>query len=105
MAAVDHVLLLWRSEIDLNALVSFAADNGRAKPGEFSRPVLAALRMATEPMPVIDIARYVAVVRGEVKEPMPICRKRVRKALDRLRARGLVAPVADEKRALWEIVR
>lgn len=105
MAAVDHVLLLWRPEIDLSALVAFAADNGGVKPGDFARPILAALRMATEPMPVIDIARYVAVVRGEVKEPMPIYRKRVRKALDRLRARGLVASVTDGQRLLWQIVR
>lgn len=105
MAAVDHVLLLWRPEMDLSTLTPFAGDNMGVKPGTFARPIIAALRMATEPMCVPDIARYVALVRGEINEPMPIYRKRVRKSLDRLRARGLVSSSQDGARLQWEIVR
>jgi len=105
MVALDQVIVLWRPEMDLDAIGAFSTDNRGVRPGDLFRPILAALRMATEPVSLTDLARYVATVRGGTDEPIELYRKRVRRSLDKLKVRGLVDSMADGTRLLWKIAR
>lgn len=101
MAAVDHVLLLWRPEMDLEAIAPLRSDHRGVKPGHLARVILAALRHASEPLGVTDIARVVMAAERRCGEPIAKHRERVRQSLDQLKARGLVVAERDGGRLVW----
>lgn len=104
--AMDRVLLCWRPEIDVGAIPPLEPyDSAGVKPGALSRCILTALRMADGPLPLTDLTRQVMAARGCSGETLLDHKRRVRKSLDKLKSRSLVASREDGNRLQWEVVR
>ena len=96
-AIIDQVLLMWSEEGQKRR-------RGTSDPGPLSRCILTALRLSGEPLGLSDLTRRVMTVRDEAG-PLSDYRSRVRRALNRMTASGLLISSMEGKRTLWEIVR
>lgn len=106
MAAIDHVLLVWRPAMDLASIQPLGSNHNEGlKRHALSRCILAALRFAGEPIPLTDLTRQVMAARGSPSGALDAQREAVRKSLAKLKAKGRVASVQDGSRLLWEVVR
>jgi DNA-binding transcriptional ArsR family regulator len=107
VAAIDRVLRLVKPDLDPTAIraLAFRKREGWADRGQISRIVSETLRDADRPLSVIEIADSVTAAMDDGSDARKN-RKRVHKALDRMRLREVVR-VADEsgKYQLWEISR
>jgi predicted Zn-ribbon and HTH transcriptional regulator len=105
VAAIDKVLGMFAPDMIPQAIPALQT---RPKPdwamrGEVSRIVMALLREAPEPLSTAQIAVEIHARRGLEGEITRLHLKRVRKCLDRQRARGLLeaAPVCGK--LVWGI--
>lgn len=96
-AIIDQALLLW-SETDPKR------QRGVDAPASLSRCILTALRLSEEPLGISELTRRVMLARGQVGR-LADRTPHVRKAVNRLEARGLVASRANGTRLQWEVVR
>jgi hypothetical protein len=105
LAALDHTIRLFDPGI---ALDQIPALQSRPKPdwalrGEVVRIVFALLREADAPMPTREIVAAINRERGIEEEITFLQVKRVRKCLDRQRARGALRAVTINGRQCWEV--
>ena len=105
VAAIDKVLGMFAPELIPQAIPALQS---RPKPdwamrGEVSRIVFAILRNAPEPMPTRDLVAAVNRERGIEGKITFLHIKRVRKCLDRQRARGSLVAVSVDGRQCWQI--
>lgn len=105
--ALDHTLRMFDPVIALDTLPTLQS---RPKPdwalrGEVVRIVFALLREAGAPMPTREIVEAVNRARGIEGEITFLQIKRVRKCLDRQRARGALQVVTVDGAQCWKIPR
>lgn len=103
VAALDQVILVWRPEFDLEAISPLGQATRGVNPGQLSRLILTALRLSSEPLGIIEIARYVMAAEGRSGETVAKHRERVRTSLDTLKERGVVASDWCSDRFVWRI--
>lgn len=106
LGALDHTLRLFDPEIALDTIPTLQS---RPKPdwalrGEVVRIVFAVLREAGGPLPTREIVAAVNRERGVEGEITFLHMKRVRKCLDRQRARGSLEVVLVDGLQCWRIV-
>lgn len=101
--ALDKVLRQFDPGIQLEAIPALQC---RPKPdwavrGEVVRIIMGALRAATEPISTADLATVVNQRRGVGEEVGPLHLKRMRKCLDRQKARGTIRAVSVQGQRCW----
>jgi hypothetical protein len=107
VAAIDKVLGMFAPNVIPQAIPALQS---RPKPdwamrGEVSRIVMALLRASPEPLPTAQIAAEIHQRRGLEGEVTRLRLKRVRKCLDRQRARGALGVVLVDGRQCWRIAQ
>lgn len=105
LAALDHTLRLFDPSIALDTIPTLQS---RPKPdwalrGEVVRIVFALLRDADAPMPTRELVAAVNRKRGVEGEITFLQVKRLRKCLDRQRARGALQVVLVDGRQCWQV--
>jgi hypothetical protein len=105
LASLDHTFRLFDPGIELDAIPALQS---RPKPdwalrGEVVRIVFALLREAEVPMPTRELVAAVNRERGVEGEITFLQVKRLRKCLDRQRARGALWAVTINGMQCWEI--
>lgn len=105
--ALDRTLRLFDPDIQLDAIPALQS---RPKPdwalrGEVVRVVMDVLRRASGPVSTADLAEQVHRQRGLEGDVTKLHLKRLRKCLDRQKARGTVQAVHVNGSRLWSLVR
>lgn len=105
--ALDHTLRLFDPGIEVDQIPALQS---RPKPdwalrGEVVRIVFAALRASPSPMTTRELAEKVNRERGIEGEVSVLHLKRVRKCLDRQKARGAIRAVTVDGGQRWHIVQ
>lgn len=105
VAAIDKVLGMFAPDMIPQAIPALQT---RPKPdwamrGEVLRIVMALLRASPEPLTTVQIAAEIHARRGLEGEITRLHLKRVRKCLDRQRARGALEVVSVDGRQCWQI--
>lgn len=106
VAAIDKVLGMFAPNLIPQAIPALQS---RPKPdwaarGEVVRIILSLLRNAPEPLSTVQIAAQIHQRRGLEGEITRLHLKRVRKCLDRQRARGSLEVVLVDGCQCWQIV-
>ena len=102
--AIDRVLRLLGFEGDIEAVTRFKKRDPVFDRGELALAILDELRTATAPLRTRDIATAIVLKRAEPCDAAVIAQyvDRAWKALERMKAQGLIHGARDEKgRMLW----